>query len=70
MSEKEQPADSQRRDFLRGSIAAAATGIAASTAAGTSIAALAEMEAGPEPAKKEGYRLTKHIADYYRSAAI
>ena len=69
MSQKEQPADSQRRDFLRGSIAAA-TGIAATTAAGTSIAAIAETGVSEEPEKKEGYRLTKHIADYYKSAAI
>lgn len=69
MSEKEQPADSQRRDFLRGSIAAA-TGIAATAAAGTSIAAVADTDVGVEPEKKEGYRLTMHIADYYKSAAI
>lgn len=69
MSKKEQPADSQRRDFLRGSIAAA-TGIAATAAAGTSIAGIVETGVEVEPAKKEGYRLTKHIADYYKSAAI
>ena len=69
MSEKDQPIDSKRRDFLQGSIAAA-TGIVATTAAGTSIAAVADTNAGVEPEKKEGYRLTKHIADYYKSAAI
>ena len=69
MSEKEQCPDSQRRDFLRGSIAAA-TGIAATAAAGTSLAAVAETGAGVEPEKKEGYRLTQHIADYYKSAAL
>ena len=69
MSEKEQPADSQRRDFLRGSLAAA-TGLAATAAAATPIAAVAETEVGMEPEKKEGYRLTRHIADYYKSAAI
>ena len=69
MSDKEQPTDAQRRDFLRGSIAAA-TGIAATAAAGTSIAAVAETAVGEEPEKKEGYRLTRHIAEYYKSAAI
>jgi len=69
MSEKDQPTDSKRRDFLRGSIAAA-TGIAATTAAGTSIAAVTDTDVGMEPEKKEGYRLTRHIADYYKSAAI
>ena len=69
MSKKEQCPDSQRRDFLRGSIAAA-TGLAASAAVGTSIAGTAETDVGAEPEKKEGYRLTKHIADYYKSAAV
>ena len=69
MSEKDQPTESKRRDFLRGSIAAAA-GVAATTAAGTSIAAVTDTDVGVEPEKKEGYRLTKHIADYYKSAAI
>jgi len=69
MSEKEQLPDSQRRDFLRGSITAA-TGIAVSVAAGKSIAGIAETGVGAEPAKKEGYRLTKHIADYYKSAEV
>jgi len=69
MSKKEQQTDSQRRNFLRGSLAAA-TGVAVSVAAGTSIASVADTGAGKEPEKKEGYRLTKHIADYYKSAAI
>ena len=69
MSEKEQPADTQRRDFLRGSIATAA-GIATAAATGTSIAAITDTGVSAEPEKKEGYRLTKHITDYYKSAAI
>jgi len=69
MSDKKQLPDSQRRDFLRGSITAA-TGIAVSVAAGKSIASIAETGVDAEPAKKEGYRLTKHIADYYKSAEV
>ena len=70
MSKTSHLPDSQRRKFLRGSIAAA-TGVAAvSTIAGASLAAIAETDAGVEADKKEGYRLTKHIADYYKSAAV
>jgi hypothetical protein len=63
----------KRRDFLRGSIAAA-TGVAATVAAGNSAASVTESALATgsksESDKKEGYRLTKHIADYYKSAAI
>ena len=70
MTKKSQLPDSQRRKFLQGSIAAA-TGVAAvSTVAGSSLAGIADEEAGVEVEKKEGYRLTKHIADYYKSAAV
>jgi len=70
MSKKSQLPDSQRRKFLRGSIAAATGVAAASTVAGSSLASMAENDAGTEPDKNEGYRLTKHIADYYKSAAV
>ena len=69
MSKKSHLPDSQRRKFLRGSIAAA-TGVAATTIAGTSLASIDETDAGVQADKKEGYRLTKHIADYYKSAAV
>ena len=83
MSKKEQRLNSQdldpqspdikRRDFLRGSVAAA-TGVAVTVATGNSAASVTETAVAtgskPEPDKKEGYRLTKHIADYYKSAAI
>lgn len=69
MSNKEQLPDVQRRNFLRGSITAT-TGVALTMAAGKSIANVPEPNVGMEPDKKEGYRLTKHIAEYYKSAAI
>lgn len=79
MSKKEQRLNSQdldpqspdikRRDFLRGSIVAA-TGVAVTAATGNSAASVAETAVSIELDKKEGYRLTKHIADYYKSAAI
>ena len=79
MSKKEQDLSSQdldtqapdikRRDFLRGSLVAA-TGVAATVATGNSAASAVETAVAVEPDKKEGYRLTKHITDYYKSAAI
>jgi hypothetical protein len=79
MSKKEQSLSSQdldaqapdikRRDFLRGSLVAA-TGVAATVATGNSAASAVETAVAIEPDKKEGYRLTKHIADYYERAAI
>ena len=64
-----QSPDSNRRDFLRGSMTVA-TGVAVTVATGQAITRVAENNAADEPAKKEGYRLTKHIADYYKTAAI
>jgi uncharacterized membrane protein len=65
-----QAADIKRRDFLRGSIVTA-TGVAAAVVAtGSSAASVTETAVSIEPDKKEGYRLTKHIADYYKSAAV
>lgn len=69
MSKKEQLPDAQRRDFLRGSIAVA-TGAAVTATVGNASAGIAETAADAESGQKEGYRLTQHILDYYRSAAI
>jgi hypothetical protein len=70
MTKKSQLPDSQRRKFLKGSIAAATSVAAVSTVAGSSLAGIADTEAGVEAEQREGYRLTKHIADYYKSAAV
>ena len=64
-----QAPDIKRRDFLRGSLVTA-TGVAATVATGNSVASVTETEVAMEPDKKDGYRLTKHIAEYYKSAAI
>lgn len=61
--------NTQRRDFLRGSIAAA-TGVAVTVATASSSASIAETTVTREPDKKDGYRLTEHISNYYKSAAI
>ena len=62
--------DKKRRRFLRGSLAAATGAAAASTVAGTSLATMADTDSAAEVEQEEGYRLTKHIADYYKSAAV
>ncbi len=57
--------DSSRRDFLRGSVAAGAGASIVATVPGAALAAQAEQE--PDR-PVENYRLTRHIADYYKSA--
>jgi nitrous oxide reductase len=66
--DSQQP-DIQRRDFLRGSIATAVA-TALTAAAGNAVAGVAETTASTAAVNKEGYRLTQHIADYYKSAAL
>jgi len=69
IADSRQP-NTPRRDFLRGSIAAA-TGAALTASAGTAAAIMTEtVSSVKQPDKQEGYRLSKHIADYYKSAAI
>ena len=60
--------DSSKRAFLRGSAAVGATaGLVAATPA---VASTPAAEAAPvaEKVEKKGYRLTKHVSDYYRTA--
>lgn len=67
MTEIKQQKTNSRRNFLQGSaIAAASVAVATS---GVSTQAVAVPQVTKEPAKQEGYRLTKHIVDYYKSAA-
>lgn len=58
-----------RRQFLRR--AAATTGAAAAVAATSTTLVATEVEAATESEHEaeEGYRLTQHILDYYKSAA-
>jgi nitrous oxide reductase len=70
MTEQSHAPDEKRRKFLKGSLAAATGVAAASTVAGSALAGVADTEAAVEVEKEEGYRLTKHIADYYKSAAV
>ncbi|MGB1108728.1 MAG: twin-arginine translocation signal domain-containing protein [Gammaproteobacteria bacterium] len=62
--DSKRPVSEQRRNFLRD---AAAGGGAVAVAAALPGAALADDGEQPTAKKEEGYRLTKHIADYYKS---
>ena len=64
MKQDKKQADTNRRDFLRGSVAA---GAGATIAAALPGAARATTEDEVEANSEENYRLTRHIADYYKS---
>ncbi len=57
-----------RRKFLSGSAAIGASAVAIALAPNVAAAAT-KIEAKIEK-KDEGYRLTQHISDYYKSAAL
>lgn len=67
MKKPKQQVSQSRRKFLRD---AGVSGGMAAVAVTTPGAALAEADDGDTEQKtREGYRLTKHILDYYKSAA-
>jgi nitrous oxide reductase len=70
MTEQSHVPDKKRRRFLKGSLAAATGAAAASTIGGASLAGMDTAETAADVEQEEGYRLTKHIADYYKSAAV
>ena len=65
------PNNTSRRGFLCGALTAGA-GAAAVAVVPKGVAAVAEDKAlQPEQAKThKGYRLTQHIADYYKTASL
>ena len=67
MTGKKQKVITSRRNFLRGSVIAGAGTVVASGLPATTVASTTP-EKEEKPAE-EGYRLTKHILDYYKSAA-
>jgi len=67
MAGKKQKLNEGRRDFLRGSVVVGAGAIVASGLSGQAIASV-EIEKTEQPVE-EGYRLTKHILDYYKAAS-
>ena len=67
MSGKKQEVDTGRREFLHGSAIAGAGAVIASGLPGVPVAS-SESDRAEQPVE-EGYRLTKHIRDYYKAAA-
>lgn len=57
-----------RRKFLQHAIATG--GVAAVAAAAPTVAAAEVKAAGATKTGEEGYRLTQHILDYYKSASV
>ena len=68
MNSTKDPSPSRRR-FLR-NLAATVPAAAASVAVPTQVAAAVEQAIDDGREQSKGYRLTQHIADYYKSAAI
>lgn len=67
MTRDEDRTHNPRREFLRQTAAAGAGAVAVAALPG--IAAASEHEIAPAPSAKQGYRLTGHIVEYYKSAA-
>lgn len=68
MKDQDQKHNRARREFLRGTVAAGAG--AALVAAVPGMAETApEDTVSAEPEAKQGYRVTPHIAAYYKTAA-
>ncbi len=58
-----------RRKFLSGGAILSASAVAVAIAPST-VAAATKVEPTKVTKKDEGYQLTQHIADYYKSAAL
>ncbi len=69
MPDKAQPNRDDRRRFLMG-LAAAGGGAAAVAVAGQSVAAVPAVdEQAVNQGEQRGYRETRHVRDYYRTAS-
>jgi hypothetical protein len=64
--EMKQTVDTQRREFVRGSISAS---ISVAFAASVPVSAMAAEEETTVIKKQQGYYLSNHILEYYKSAA-
>jgi hypothetical protein len=68
MKRVSKPEPKARRDFLRDAAAAGGAAVVVAAAPTTTMGAETEEQAGPT-VKPKGYRLTRHVLDYYKSAA-
>jgi len=67
MTGKKQKLNKSRRDFLHSSAIVGAGAVAASSFSGRAVASVNTNQV--EQPVEEGYRLTRHILDYYKTAA-
>ena len=68
MKNKSQPRDKERREFIKKSTLVGA-GVAATAMASTSVIADVGAASAEKPGQ-QGYKLTQHVLDYYKSAGI
>jgi len=62
---------SKRRAFLQKSCLTAAGSVALGAAAGQALAASEQTApSAPKQPQAKGYRLTRHVLDYYKTAAL
>ena len=64
--DRPQSVDTQRREFMRDSLAAS---VSVAVAAAVPVSALAVEEETSVLKKQQGYHLSNHILEYYKSAA-
>ncbi len=69
MKKQQSKATAGRRNFLRGSAAAGAGVALVATAPGAAVALSEDDGAKQSAGGKQGYRLTPHIARYYKTTA-
>jgi len=62
--------DKSRRKFLSGGAILSVSAVAIAIAPNVAVATAKQEPEVDKNKKEEGYRLTKHIADYYKSAAL
>jgi hypothetical protein len=67
MKDPKQQVSPSRRSFLRDAGIGTGAALAAASAPGAALADAAGTEQAEKP--QRGYRLTRHILDYYKSAA-
>ncbi len=68
MSNTDNQHRANRRSLLKGLAVAGTAATAAAAGAATIVAPDSEPEATTTPPRSEGYRLTPHVAEYYRKA--
>ena len=68
MKRVSKPEPRARRDFLRDAATAGGAAVVVAAAPATAVGAQAE-EPAATAGKPKGYRLTRHVLDYYKSAA-